>query len=107
MSQQEPDAWVVLKTQGHCRIFAQFRAWGFGQSDSWRLSSLVSQIEEHDDHFLCISTTPTKYKLRKDQEGIGNQWCENKLQEVINTLEKVTKVERLDVSTNGLEKLGS
>ena len=77
-----PDKWVVIKYNGndpHYRILAGWSG-GYTDSDTWRMNSGITRVEETDDAFLfygasgsCYDCRKTAYCLRKNNAYVWAQ----------------------------------
>jgi hypothetical protein len=77
-----PDNWVVIKYNGndpHYRILAGWSG-GYTDSDTWRMNSGITRVEETDDAFLfygasgsCYDCRKTAYCLRKNNAYVWAQ----------------------------------
>lgn len=81
-----PDNWVVIKITGddpHYRILAGWSG-GYATSDTWRMNSGITRVDETKDAFLfygasgsCYDCRKTAYCLRKN-----NAYVWTRLQEL-------------------------
>ena len=69
MSAYTPDCWevVVVTSPEHGKIYKVLASWygGFAGSDSWKLSSGIEKVIEHDDHFELPQSSGSVYLCYK------------------------------------------
>ncbi len=94
-----PDAWRIISVDKKYKIFAQYRAFGFGQRESWRLSSgfNINDIVESDSYYEIQQISGNTYSLSKDREEFGNSFMKGKLTELMLELVDVQIVEMADL----------
>ena len=74
MSNYTPDLWVIVEmvTEKNT-IYKVLGSWygGYLGSDSWRLSSGVTKVIEHDNHYEVHNHSGSIYTCYKGAEGIS------------------------------------
>lgn len=70
-----PDRWIILKLEnndGSELIYKVFGNWfgGFDKGDSWKLSSGISNVIEHEDYYEIHNFSGSIYECRKECIGI-------------------------------------
>lgn len=76
MSEYTPDKWIILEmeTQGEdgpiCKVFGNWYG-GFAGSDSWKLSSGITKIVEHEDHYEIHNVSGSIYDCFKHAHGVN------------------------------------
>ena len=74
MSTYTPDKWVVvemtLDKHHFCRVLASWYG-GFAGSDSWKMSSGITGIEEFDDRYEYANTSGSLYICYKQVVGMS------------------------------------
>jgi microcystin-dependent protein len=74
MSNYTPDLWVIVEmvTEKNT-IYKVLGSWygGYLGSDSWRLSSGVTKVIEHDNHYEVHNHSGSIYTCHKGVEGIS------------------------------------
>lgn len=81
-----PDHWVLVQLESpKYKTTKILSGWygGYLNADTWRLSSGVSSIEDHDTHYIIRNESGSVYTCRKSSEGftglsgsIYNGWLE-------------------------------
>lgn len=75
MSDYCPDRWVIVRitSKTHETIDKILGSWygGYAGSDSWRFSSGVTKVVEHDDHYEVHNHSGSIYELAKGAEGMS------------------------------------
>jgi len=84
MSVYTPDAWVIVRfTKGAEVTDKVLGGWygGYGGSDSWRISSGITDIVEKDEHYLITNHSGSEYRCYRGAERMSgvmsseyNQW---------------------------------
>lgn len=80
-----PDGWVLVKITGtdpHYRVFGSWIG-GYAQSDSWRLNSGITDVEEDDKYYYFKGFSGSCYKCNKStygelamyNSGVINDYC--------------------------------
>lgn len=71
-----PDRWTVLKIeskneedQSHYRLFGCWIG-GYAGSDSWRMNSGITSVEESDDLYLFKGSSGSIYRCHKNAYGL-------------------------------------
>lgn len=63
-----PDNWVVIKFKGddpHYRILAGWSG-GYTASDSWRMNSGITRVEEDEHYFYFYGSSGSCYQCHKE-----------------------------------------
>jgi len=71
-----PDQWMILKIKGdtpHYKIFASWRG-GYLGSDSWRMNSGITDVEEDDDFYMFKGKSGSVYRCNKQAYGISTAY---------------------------------
>jgi hypothetical protein len=75
MSDYCPDRWVIVRIAGknHEPIDKVLGSWygGYAGSDSWRFSSGITKVIEHDDRYEVHNYSGSIYELFKGAEGMA------------------------------------
>lgn len=75
MSQYTPDSWVVVELGApatrHRRVLASWSG-GFSGSDSWRLSSGITDIEEDGEVLKIVNHSGSVYYCHKSSQKLTN-----------------------------------
>jgi hypothetical protein len=74
MSTYTPDRWVVLEMNSeHGKIQKVFAGWygGFTGSDSWKLNSGITKVEEFEDRYEFVGETGSVYICYKTCYGMS------------------------------------
>jgi hypothetical protein len=74
MNEYHPDNWAVIFLDGpdpHYRILAGWSG-GYAQSDSWRLNSGITRVEETVSSYLFYGSSGSCYVCGKDSYGLRN-----------------------------------
>ena len=74
MSNYTPDLWVIVEmVTDKNTIYKVLGSWygGYLGSDSWRLSSGVTKVIEHDNHYEVHNHSGSIYTCHKGVEGIS------------------------------------
>lgn len=68
-----PDRWVVLYYPKE-DVNAILGGWsgGYTTGDSWRRSTAIQHVVEHDEHYEVHNRSGSVYMLRKDAYGINS-----------------------------------
>lgn len=81
MSMHNPDRWVVIEVieMGGEPIRKVLAGWygGYGGSDSWKLSSGITEIKEYSDYFEFYNISGSVYKCHKRAYGMSGIMNEN------------------------------
>lgn len=73
MREYTPDRWKVLRFDHNGDVIDKvFAGWagGYTTSDSWKLSSGISETEEFEDRYEFMNHSGSKYICRKSSEGM-------------------------------------
>lgn len=99
----KPDRWVILKINSpndpHLRVFASWRG-GYLDSESWRLNSGITKVEEHKEYFIFHGNTGSQYKCYKEAYGIASLHAQGVLESFIKkqpTIEPVDYFAEIDL----------
>jgi hypothetical protein len=74
MSEYYPDRWVVVEIDYGTEVIKKVLAsWygGFAGSDSWKLSSGITETIEHDDYYEFHNYSGSVYKCNKRSNGMS------------------------------------
>ncbi len=74
MSDYAPDLWIMAKmTHDKETIYKVFGSWygGWAGSDSWKLSSGVTKIIEHENHYEVHNVSGSIYDCGKQNIGMS------------------------------------
>lgn len=75
MSQYTPDSWVVVELGApatrHRRVLAGWSG-GFAGSDSWRLSSGITSVEEDGEVLKIVNESGSVYYCHKSSQKLTN-----------------------------------
>lgn len=77
MREYNPDRWVLIETRLTFKVLAGFSG-GYLDSDYWKLSSGVVDIEVDGDYYLFKNHSGSVYKCHKKAEGftiLSGQVC--------------------------------
>lgn len=67
-----PDRWVVLKySDGDYAILGGWSG-GYTTGNSWRRSTSIQHVVEHDEHYEVHNKSGSVYMLRKDAYGMNS-----------------------------------
>jgi len=76
MSIYTPDLWVIVEIRNHetdevvQKVFASWYG-GYAGSDSWKLSSGVTEIIEHENHYEIHNHSGSIYNCGKNNQGMS------------------------------------
>lgn len=76
MSTYNPDLWVIVKLkfndsdESYRKVFASWYG-GYSGSDSWKLSSGITNIIEKDTYYEIHNESGSIYNCRKGSEGMS------------------------------------
>lgn len=74
MSEYTPDRWIILEMEqvnGEgpiCKVFGNWYG-GYAGSDSWKLSSGITKVVEHDDRYEVHNVSGSIYTCYKGAYG--------------------------------------
>ena len=74
MSEYTPDKWVVIEIDyGEEKIQKILSSWygGWAGSDSWRLSSGITGVEELEDSYIIMNESGSVYTCYKGRYGMS------------------------------------
>lgn len=74
MNEYHPDNWAIIFLDGsdpHYRILAGWSG-GYALSDTWRLNSGITNVEENDTSYLFYGSSGSCYVCGKDSYGLRN-----------------------------------
>ena len=74
MSEYTPDKWVVIEiAYGQEKIQKILSSWygGWAGSDSWRLSSGITEVEELEDSYIIKNESGSVYTCFKKRYGMS------------------------------------
>ena len=74
MSEYTPDKWVVIEIDyGEEKIQKILSSWygGWAGSDSWRLSSGITEVEELEDSYIIKNESGSVYTCFKKRHGMS------------------------------------
>jgi hypothetical protein len=107
MSEQKPDRWEVVEiTDGKTSERKVFASWGGGylHGDSWKLSSGITKIVEHADHYEFHNHSGSVYLCGKNSHGmtgytssVYSSW-EEKMKEVPGASIRVLEDKEIEAS---------
>jgi hypothetical protein len=70
-----PDGWVVVELRTNDGVVSRkvMASWygGYLGSDSWKLSSGITETIEHEDHYEFINHSGSVYKCGKNSFGLS------------------------------------
>jgi len=69
-----PDRWILVRIESpEIKITKILSGWygGYLNGDSWRLSSGVTKIEEHEKYYLIHNESGSIYTCYKNNEGVS------------------------------------
>ena len=75
MSEYTPDKWVVIEiTMDDTKVQRILSSWygGFAGSNSWRLSSGITEVEELEDSFVFKNNSGSVYTCYKRRYGMSS-----------------------------------
>ena len=75
MSEYTPDKWVVIEiAMDNTKIQRILSSWygGWAGSDSWRLSSGVTEVEELEDSYIIKNESGSVYTCYKRRYGMSS-----------------------------------
>lgn len=76
MSTYTPDRWVIVELkmndseERHRKVLASWYG-GYGGSDSWKLSSGITNIVEHENHYEIHNYSGSVYNCSKHSVGMS------------------------------------
>ena len=76
MSEYRPDRWVIVELkyndsdETHRKVLASWYG-GYLGSDSWKLSSGITEIVEHDNHYEIHNHSGSVYNCGKQSQGMS------------------------------------
>ena len=98
MSEYTPDCWVVIEIDYDGYKFQKIlSSWygGYSGSDSWRLSSGITEVEELEDSFIIKNESGSVYTCYRRRYGMSSYTAvileDFKKQAVITVVEKYEK----------------
>jgi hypothetical protein len=102
MSIYYPDNWIMIFMNGddpHYRILAGWSG-GYASGDSWKLSSGVTKVEEHDDYYSFTNHSGSVYHCGKNSYCLrmNNAYIWDKMQDLHGD-----KVVMMDEDTNWMD----
>lgn len=70
-----PDRWTVIQLKNaageqHFRILGSWYG-GFAGSDSWKMSSGITKVEEEEHHYQVHNVSGSVYACRKGAQGMS------------------------------------
>ena len=75
MTDYFPDKWVVIELSSpeHTirKVLASWYGNGFTSSDSWRVSSGITEAVENEGHYLFHNESGSIYKCFKESQGMS------------------------------------
>jgi hypothetical protein len=76
MSEYRPDRWVVVEFDSpkhgiYRKVLASWYG-GFAGSDTWKLSSGVTNVEDKGNYWLVHNESGSKYYCHKEAEGLSS-----------------------------------
>lgn len=66
-----PDKWLLVKIGGtdpHYRVFGSWSG-GYTDSDSWRMNSGITRVEEDETHYYFYGSSGSQYSCSKQMYG--------------------------------------
>jgi hypothetical protein len=107
MSEYIPDKWVMIKlTHKGNPIYKILATWygGYGGSDSWKLNSGITKIEEDGQTYLFHGSSGSVYRCHKQAYGMNmyTRGVLSNFQKQASEAEDLT-LELLDETTNFME----
>ena len=75
MSEYTPDCWVVIEIAADdTKVQRILSSWygGFAGSDSWRLSSGITEVEELEDSYIIKNQSGSVYTCYKRRYGVSS-----------------------------------
>lgn len=74
MTEYTPDKWFIVEHKGSYDMFGTeriFASWsgGYLDSDSWRMSSGITDWKQEGDYYIVRNQSGSVYKLHKNSEG--------------------------------------
>jgi hypothetical protein len=102
MSLYQPDNWVMIFMNGddpHYKILAGWSG-GYLSGDSWKISSGVVKVDDHDTYYSFTNHSGSVYQCDKQSYGLrmNNAYIWDKLQELHGD-----KVVMMDENTNWVD----
>lgn len=87
-----PDRWVVLYYPKD-DDYAILGGWsgGYATGDSWRRSTSIQHVVEHDEHYEVHNKSGSVYMLRKDAYGMNSI-----MSQIFRSLGSITVLDRDD-----------
>jgi hypothetical protein len=96
MSEYTPHRWVIVEidSKEHGKIRKVLGSWygGYAGSDSWRMSSGVTEVIEHDNHYEVHNHSGSIYTCYKGSEGMSG-YTDSVLADYKNKLDGVGTIE--------------
>lgn len=74
MSEYSPDRWIIVEMEQKdgegpiCKVFGNWYG-GYLGSDSWKLSSGICKVVEHDEHYEIHNVSGSIYTCYKNSYG--------------------------------------
>ena len=71
-----PDLWVIVEIRVHetdevvQKVFASWYG-GYAGSDSWKLSSGITWVDEYDNHYEFLNNSGSIYNCGKNNQGMS------------------------------------
>ena len=104
MSTYNPDLWVIVElkfndsNEQYRKVFASWYG-GYLGSDSWKLSSGITEIVETDTHYEIHNESGSIYNCRKGSEGMSG-YASGVLSSFIRDLEGKGSIKVIDYEGN-------
>jgi len=106
MSEYVPDRWMLVKItnqsgESHYRVFASWYG-GYLGSDSWKLNSGVTRVDEDLNSYLFHGSSGSVYKCNKTSYGISGYGMSVLSNMIAESKEDGISIDMLPHSTNPL-----
>ena len=100
MSTYTPDRWVIveMKLNDDAEVTRKVLAsWygGYGGSDSWRLSSGITEIVDADSHYEIHNESGSVYRCGKNSQGMSG-YTASVFNTIVKSLEGKGVIEAID-----------
>ena len=97
MSNYTPDWWAIVRITFEDQQIDKVLASFYGESDSWRLSSGITKVDENDSHYQIHNHSGNTYTCYKNNEGMS-QYAADEFENLQDSVKKGGgKIELLDI----------
>lgn len=81
---ETPERWVILKVLNGYKVYGTW-AGGYLDSDSWKLNSGITQVEQDDDYYYFTGYSGSCYKCHKKGYGVMTSYGQGVLNNILDT----------------------